>query len=896
MSALFIVLVVGLFVVLFWQVALLREKLRELSGRIARLEGNHQDSSRHVLEERKLVPPEPAAAERKPVPPPIPASLKTPPPVSPATPPPVPASTAAPVPAFNWEAFMGVKLFAWLGGLALFLGVVFLVKYSFENNLITPFGRLAIGGAVGVILIGLGWWLARGRYRIPAQSLCATGIVILYADLFAAHSFYELVSLTTAFLGMTAVTLLSFILAVALEAQVVVILGLLGGFLTPVLLRSGVDNAPVLFLYVTLLDLGVAAVALRKRWLYLLFLAALGTVLMQLGWAGQFFSATKGGRAFWIFLGFEALFVSFYFIAQSLGERNEVESIPAAAAGTSGRNAAPQSRGEAGLSSSSLRREMLPHVRGATSSNAWLIAAACVAALTALGFGFWICAVPLLGRQPLYFFTFIFLADAGLLALPVLGRAHRSIAVGAGAIAFALVALWIGLFAAKAPMSASLAAIVIFAILHAATTPASAWRPGILPFTATGTLTPFLLLIILMERLRLSDPTPIFAVAFVLSAILLGAAIVRRADWLSASALFGVALLEWAWQEDRFVNERVGPALVWYGLFLALFVAYPFCSAQKEKVWAWAVSALAQALQFWFCYRAITLALPNDRMGLLALAFVLPAAVGVWALLGRYQAIPATGDARLAWQGGVLLLFVSLIFPLQFHREWITLGWALEGVALLWLFRRVPHWGLRLVAIILLCGAFVRLALNPAVFEYHKRTGARIWNWYLYAYGITTACLFAGTWLVKPRPAGVNAPGYTGPAAGVGVPGYNWLLGSLGVILAFLLLNLEIADYFSIGPTLTFSFTGNFARDMTYSIAWALFALVLIVAGMRIKLRAARYAGVALLVVTLGKLFLHDLSDLSELYRIGAFVGVAIILIAASFIYQRFLAQKPTAG
>jgi uncharacterized membrane protein len=850
MNIFLFVVVLGLLVLLFAQMQSLRGVIRALTARVAELERNRRDLLPQVPDEQKIAPPESFADGPQFMPPPIPASLKTPPPIRPLPPPPlIPKRTSAP--AFNWEAFMGVKLFAWLGGFALFLGVVFLVKYSFENNLITPFGRLVIGGAVGLILIGLGWWLARGRYRIPAQSLCATGIVILYADLFAAHSFYGLISLATAFLGMAAVTLFSFILAVALDAQVVVILGLLGGFLTPVLLRSGVDNAPVLFLYIALIDLGVAAVALRKRWLYLLLLAAFGTISMQLGWADQFFNAAKGGRAFWIFLGFEALFVAIYFVAHR----------------TSG--------------SSSLRRGPLLQAEG------WATAAAALVGLVALGFGFWICALPLLGRQPLYFFAFLFLADAGLLALPVLGRAHRSIAVGAGAIAFALVALWIGLFAPKAPMSASLAAIVVFAVLHAATTPAAAWRPGVLPFTATGTVTPFILLIILMERLDLSDPTPVFVVAFILSAILLAAAIVRRADWLSASALLGVALLEWTWQNDRFVNDRAMPALIWYGLFLVLFVAYPFCSAQKEKVWAWAVSALGQALQFWFFYRAISLDLPNDRMGLLALAFVLPAAVGVWALLKLYQAVPATGDVRLAWQGGALLLFVSLIFPLQFDREWITLGWALEGVALLWLFPRVPHWGLRLVAVVLLCGAFVRLALNPAVFEYHKRTGTRIWNWYLYAYGLTTAFLFAGAWLVKPRAAGVNAPGYNF------APG---LLGSLGVILAFLLLNLEIADYFSIGPTLTFSFTGNFARDMTYSIAWALFALALIIAGMKMKLRAARYAGVALLVVTLGKLFLHDLSDLSELYRIGAFVGVAVILIAASFIYQRFLATKPGAG
>ena len=153
----------------------------------------------------------------------------------------------------------------------------------------------------------------------------------------------------------------------------------------------------------------------------------------------------------------------------------------------------------------------------------------------------------------------------------------------------------------------------------------------------------------------------------------------------------------------------------------------------------------------------------------------------------------------------------------------------------------MPHRGLRLVAVVLLCAAFVRLALNPAVFEYHKRSARRIWNWYLYAYGITSFCLLAGARLF-------GCPGR--PSSSAPAPPF---LGSLGAILVFLLLNIEIADYFSVGPTLTFSFSGNFARDMTYSIAWALFALGLILAGMRIKQRAARYAGVALLGMTLVK-------------------------------------------
>ena len=51
---------------------------------------------------------------------------------------------------------MGVKGFAWLGGFALFLGVAFFVKYSFDNNLIPPELRVAIGFLAGLGLLVVG--------------------------------------------------------------------------------------------------------------------------------------------------------------------------------------------------------------------------------------------------------------------------------------------------------------------------------------------------------------------------------------------------------------------------------------------------------------------------------------------------------------------------------------------------------------------------------------------------------------------------------------------------------------------------------------------------------------------------------------------------------------------
>ena len=68
-----------------------------------------------------------------------------------------------------------------------------------------------------------------------------------------------------------------------MNAQVVVVLGLIGGFLTPPLLTTG-NNPWPLFSYIALLNAGIAAVALRKRWDYLFLLAALGTVAIAGLW------------------------------------------------------------------------------------------------------------------------------------------------------------------------------------------------------------------------------------------------------------------------------------------------------------------------------------------------------------------------------------------------------------------------------------------------------------------------------------------------------------------------------------------------------------------------------------------------------------------------------------
>ena len=92
---------------------------------------------------------------------------------------------------------------------------------------------------------------------------------------------------------MVLITATAFLLAARLNAMVVAILGMLGGFLTPVLLSTVEDNPLGLFGYIAVLDIGLIIVALNRRWHFLFSLAALGTAVMQIGWAAKFFRVRK---------------------------------------------------------------------------------------------------------------------------------------------------------------------------------------------------------------------------------------------------------------------------------------------------------------------------------------------------------------------------------------------------------------------------------------------------------------------------------------------------------------------------------------------------------------------------------------------------------------------------
>ena len=211
----------------------------------------------------------------------------------------------------DFETIVGGSLAKWLGIVAGVLGVGFFLKYAFDSQWIGARGRVLIGAAVGAGLIALAERLRRRGYRSYPNVLTGGGILILYLSVYAARVFYELVGLTPAFALMAAVTTAAVLLSVRYDAIAVAVLALLGGFATPVLLSTSVDNQIGLFTYVFALDAGVLALAYFKRWRALNHISFWLTALTFLGWLVSFYEPWKLWRTLFFltlfFLVFSAL-------------------------------------------------------------------------------------------------------------------------------------------------------------------------------------------------------------------------------------------------------------------------------------------------------------------------------------------------------------------------------------------------------------------------------------------------------------------------------------------------------------------------------------------------------------------------------------------------------------
>jgi uncharacterized membrane protein len=975
-----------------------------------------------------------APAEPPPPPPPPPSS----PPPEPPEPPPAP---------IDWERWIGVRGAAVLGGVLFALAGIFFVRYAVDAGWLAPPVRVGLGVLAGFGAVIWSELLRRRRYGPTADAVAGGGVVVLYASVWAARMLYQLVPAVVAFGLMAVITAAAIGLAWRHRSLVVALLGLAGGFATPLLLDAATDSPFGLFGYLLVLDTGLLVLAIRRRLPALALLGLLATLFYQALWLGEgmgpgdlptalgiltVFGALFAGATVWaargeprdtgnrrarlpgegvwtrslavlspfafsIYLASRAdLGVHLWPLAVLLallsaaalildraldraGGLRDVDgdAVPpflgtAAAAGVVGVVGTWSLRVEWSLLADSLAWEAsaiclalaaLFHASGewdlrrgggdgdgstdpSSDQSAWHS----VAQLLPAG-GF----LALLAFRPMETSGVERIAWApwvlGTLALAALlvsqvrfPDVEKRPAVAAGLAGFALPALqamhrgtpgFAGPALHYGVLLAASAALLAVAIRSAAKRPGgegggaeprAAWAASSEPLPIAALALPAAALAGLFTEVMalpaaagapvavrlLSDPF-FFALSLALALTALLAATRLRSGAAVLAITGGTALLHFLWTISR--RQHLGaPEDPWTLAGLAagvlLFTAWPFVSGHRpgrspDQNWdrrpaAWWAAALAGPLAFPAFYLAWTDRFGDRAVGLLPVLLGAVALAAAFRVRARRPAGDATSDPAVAerrlsglvWFGAVALGFAALAVPLQLEEEWITIAWALEGVAVLALWRRLDHPGLKYFGLALLAAVTARLVLNPAVPGYHPRSGVPILNWLLYTYLVPAACLVGASLLLAPREVERARPWeelYRLHRGGSGRPWGSLATGMAAVVVIFVWINVTVFDLFSTGPELSFSIARTMGRDLTLSLAWALYALVLLALGFGRGSRGLRAVGLGLMTLTVVKVFLYDLAGLRDLYRVASLAGLALSLVLVSLAYQRFV-------
>ncbi len=873
-----------------------------------------------------------------------------------------PRPPAAPI---DWERWIGIRGAAVVGAVALGLAGLLFFKYSIEKGLITPEMRVVFGTLTGLgCLVGAERLRARG-YRQTAEAISGAGIVILYAAFWAAHVLYGIVGMPLVFGLMVLVTAACCLLAVRHASLLIAVLGLVGGFATPLLLASGSDRPIGLFGYVLLLDLGLLAVGHKRRWPSLGVLSLLGTVLLQALWivtrmgparlflglvilasfavlfvlAGRF-AGGREPRGAWLWSQVGAILFPFAFALYFAGRVGlgphlypiaillallgagaawvaREQEVPALGVGAATASVVvtavwllqhaltPALAWEtvavvAGLSAIfHLFVELDPESHGADGPAPAALVAAC---------GFFVLLLFAAGATDVPISPWLagWAALAGLLyrhaAFPERAALQIAAAVGLG-LGLSVLHLWHHGSAVFPEGEVYLALLVgVPILLHLIALLRRTTEVRLFADRAAGTLPVLLLVFLTAAPFTLSlGPLPALGGALVLGILAMTAATrLGKGAWYAA-ALGATLLVHVGWtfgrEGLRASARETLTAFLLQAFAVVVFTAWPHLAVRRfsgDRL-GWYAAALAGPLWFSTLRRLFVWNFGDAFIG------ALPIALGALSLIAAdraRRAWPAADPIRrsaLVWFSAVALCFVAVAIPLQLEKQWITIGWALEGLAVLALWKRLDHPGLKYFGLLLLGATTVRLVANPALLGYYPRSTIRIVNWLMYTYLVPAAALLAGAALLKPHERARARPwenGLYGGGHAVGAIGSG--LGAIVVI--FVWINLTIADWFATGEVLSLRFGEQPAQRLTLSIAWGIYALILLGFGMARDSLGLRWISLCFLLVTIGKVFLYDLGALQDLYRVASLVGLAISLILVSLLYQRFVFHKAPQG
>ncbi len=753
-----------------------------------------------------------------------------------------PVSVApGPPPSPRWTLPSPERVAVWvasgLGGFLVLLASLFALAVAFDRGWLGPAPRVALGLAAGSMAWVAGAALRWRGLRLVGSGLGGGGLGAVYGALFAATSLYDLLSPTTAFVWMVAVTGVAMAEATRHRDRFLAHLGLIGGLLAPILVSTGENNPVGLFGYLTLLMAGSQLAAIRRGWWDLTLLAALGAFVLHVGWSATWYAADQAPIAL---IAVIALSAPFAFAAATRREGTLLLRLAALAALLGFTVAALPWMGPL----DPVFRD--PHtglevVRRFPGGALW--AAIALAIVPSLA---WLAA----RRRADLFTALVGTLSAGALA-------------SAAALAWGLHPDPPGWHLALGTLASVALAAMIFAWRGEAGRGAAP-LPALLGWTAAGWLA------------VAAASGPLFAttaaglcVLAVILALGTGVAWTHLATLLGVTALLTVGV---ARVEVLGAGWVIGPALLAYGALATL----PVLSAGRGRAEAALVAALAPLLLYGPLHALWVHRLGDGLVGLL------PLLLGAVALLGALVLVRAhrvhLGSGALAVFVGVALLGVTAAVPVQLHSQWLTVAWALQAAALVLLSRKLLHPLLRVAALLLAVVVSVRLLVNPWALAYGQAGGLPVLNWTLYTWGVPGLAL-----LVAARAYPVRSRFEAWAPSALAV---------LAISVGFALVNVQVSHAFQDAGPIELGGSG-LLQGMVRSLSWAAFGVAVLVAGLFSKGRVVRLVGFALVLLATAKVFAVDLWSLQGFVRVGSVLGLGVSLLVAAFLFERLVLRQP---
>ncbi len=791
----------------------------------------------------------------------------------PVTPPP-------PSPRESLELKIGARWSVLVGGLALALGAVFLVRYSIERGLIGPGLRIALGLFLAALLFAAGEWLRRRDQglRLPVFEkadvpaiLTAAGGVALFATIYAAYALYGFIGPASAFILLTLAGLATLVLSV-IHGPALAVLGALGSYVAPLLVASNAPSPFAIVLHVLAVTGTVLAMARIRGWRWL---ASIG-VAASFAWGAALAYIDHVDR-----MAAELLFLAGLFAAFVAGLL-------------------------AGVHRTSLKdRDADPLA---------LIALAGVAMLSLYYSG-------LDPHFPLF--------AVGIVLAGALGGAASRWPAAAPAVLFGGALAVLTTMLAPLPPSIPFETFRVGAfewmVANEATLPDFALRAAMLMLVVgVGSL-------LSADRAAAIAPRTAgtFAAAGAAAPLLILVVIYLRYAPLQTRPAIGLAALVmaavFAAITERLIAERPADdkalAPSFYAAGAVLCLSFAFAVGLVTRFIPLALSLGAAGVAWVSLYRPVKvltwLAVVVAALACAAIVFgppFSPAEIGTTPILNGLILRLGLPAAAVLFAGETL----------RRHRDGIEAG-ILQAIGLViaafFVALEIRHFagggvistgptGLGEQGALTLAA----LAFSLGLQEIAKRTRSKVYAAGSLVAGVISAAAIAIAHFVTANPLLTGEDVGTGHFFNLLLPGYlmpaiaaawvaaaaqavrpRWyvlLIAALSLLLAFAYLTLMVRHGFHGAHLGGFAMTD--AENWTYSAVWLAFGILILAGGILVGSAMIRAASGLVIAVVVFKVFLFDMAALTGALRAASFLGLGAVLIVIGRLYQRLFSRAPT--